>query len=403
MQKMTRALLVGALLLEPFGNVATFARSKAAIGSAPRKSAGVPFSPASYAAANAGLNCANLGERFASAMPVNRAWAALARNPKVANGSMGDKGEFETTAAYHERIDGFWARELGGIDLIVVENSLGAGDASYNADTGMMTIIRPIRYVKHYSEENRLYESGVINVFFETISNSDYTGTNAFGVSQTVYKSTSVHGELSVPVRYKLESAKYKLEDYIVEIPMSIAEAKGLSANGKIFVLAKKMSPFVVDGVTGDKPTLGSPLDMRTYRYGFNVEPMCMAVTLGNRNLAKFDFYDSSIKSDPSPAEIVYLPKPQTNPNEWLSASDYPSRAERMGKSGTVGFKLTVGYDGRVTDCKITTSTGSLDLDEATCRLIPRRAQFKRADETNGRDTKGVYVGTYVWRLSAAN
>lgn len=76
----------------------------------------------------------------------------------------------------------------------------------------------------------------------------------------------------------------------------------------------------------------------------------------------------------------------------WLSDADYPSRAQREERSGATGYRLEVGPDGRVTNCTVTKSSGHPDLDEATCRILPRRARFSKIGN-------GVYEGTMEWRL----
>src|SRR3546814_15684599 len=84
---------------------------------------------------------------------------------------------------------------------------------------------------------------------------------------------------------------------------------------------------------------------------------------------------------------------PRSSPGSWLSDADYPSRAQREERSGTAGFRLEIGPDGRVTSCTITSSTGHSDLDEATCRLLPKRARFKPAKGSDGQkmaDRHGV-------------
>ena len=85
-------------------------------------------------------------------------------------------------------------------------------------------------------------------------------------------------------------------------------------------------------------------------------------------------------------------PEPRTSPGAWLSDADYPSRAQREEREGTTGYKLQIGPDGRVTGCSVTSSSGHADLDEATCRLIPRRARFSGG-------SAGSYEGKQVWRL----
>jgi protein TonB len=38
------------------------------------------------------------------------------------------------------------------------------------------------------------------------------------------------------------------------------------------------------------------------------------------------------------------------------------------------GFRLTIGTDGKVSDCQVTKSSGSAELDKTTCDLMRRRA-----------------------------
>src|SRR6185369_12526666 len=68
-----------------------------------------------------------------------------------------------------------------------------------------------------------------------------------------------------------------------------------------------------------------------------------------------------------APPPPRFTPKgaaPKGNPGNWATANDYPSRALREEREGTTGFRVTVGPDGRVTDCQITSSSGSPDLDQ---------------------------------------
>jgi protein TonB len=72
--------------------------------------------------------------------------------------------------------------------------------------------------------------------------------------------------------------------------------------------------------------------------------------------------------------------------------SDYPRSASRSGETGTVIVHLSVGPDGRVAGCRIASSSGSSDLDEATCRLTRERFRYSPARDSQGRavaDTVG--------------
>ena len=98
----------------------------------------------------------------------------------------------------------------------------------------------------------------------------------------------------------------------------------------------------------------------------------------------------------PPPAGPTKGATPRGNPGSWATTNDYPSRALREEREGTTGFRVTVGPDGRVTDCQITSSSGHADLDQATCDNVRRRARFTPAVE-NGQPTSGSYSNRVRW------
>src|SRR6218665_2009918 len=88
-----------------------------------------------------------------------------------------------------------------------------------------------------------------------------------------------------------------------------------------------------------------------------------------------------------APPPPRFTPKGATakgNAASWATTNDYPSRALREEREGTTGFRVTVGPDGRVADCQITSSSGHADLDEATCANVRRRARFNPAMDGEG-------------------
>jgi len=88
---------------------------------------------------------------------------------------------------------------------------------------------------------------------------------------------------------------------------------------------------------------------------------------------------------------------PRNNPGTWATPNDYPSRALREERTGTTGFRVTVGTDGRVVDCSITSSSGHADLDEAACANVTRRARFKPATDSSGNPVQGTYANRVRW------
>jgi periplasmic protein TonB len=47
--------------------------------------------------------------------------------------------------------------------------------------------------------------------------------------------------------------------------------------------------------------------------------------------------------------------------------------------------RLTIGTDGRVSDCSVTTSSGNSALDTTTCRIAKSRVRYTPAKDEAGR------------------
>lgn len=99
----------------------------------------------------------------------------------------------------------------------------------------------------------------------------------------------------------------------------------------------------------------------------------------------------------PPPRVQPKQPTPKGNPANWATTNDYPTRALREEREGTTSFRVTVGPDGRVTGCSVTSSSGSPDLDEATCSNVTRRARFYPATDGEGQPTSGSYSNRVRW------
>jgi periplasmic protein TonB len=103
----------------------------------------------------------------------------------------------------------------------------------------------------------------------------------------------------------------------------------------------------------------------------------------------------------PPPPPVAKRPNPipKGNPGNWANTNDYPSRALQQEREGTTGFRVTVGANGRVTDCSITSSSGHPDLDQATCSNVTRRARFDPALDGSGNPTTGSYSNRVRWQI----
>ena len=91
--------------------------------------------------------------------------------------------------------------------------------------------------------------------------------------------------------------------------------------------------------------------------------------------------------------------KPKNSPGGWITDSDYRTSWINREMTGIAGFKVTVGTDGRGENCAITQSTGHTALDEATCRLIERRARFEPARNAQGEKVRGSFANKVAWRI----
>jgi protein TonB len=109
-------------------------------------------------------------------------------------------------------------------------------------------------------------------------------------------------------------------------------------------------------------------------------------------------------KAEPAPPPAPTVDKsrsckPRNNPGSWATTNDYPSRALQQEREGTAGFRISVGPDGKVTDCQVTGSSGHADLDAATCTNVKRRARFDPALDKDGNQTSCSYSNRVTWRI----
>jgi protein TonB len=81
-----------------------------------------------------------------------------------------------------------------------------------------------------------------------------------------------------------------------------------------------------------------------------------------------------------------------------VTADDYPSRAYREEREGVVGFRLDYDVSGKPTNCSVTRSSGSPDLDSTACSLLMRRGKFKPGTQ-NGQPVAGSFSSAFRWQL----
>ena len=123
-----------------------------------------------------------------------------------------------------------------------------------------------------------------------------------------------------------------------------------------------------------------------------------------------------TVTTPPPPAPVIPIAAPPPAPpppsqargvrpdgqNRWAARiqQNYPSRAVRDGTEGTVGVSVTVGADGRVSACSVTSSSGSSILDQAACNGMERYARFDPALNDAGNPISASWSTRIVYRLN---
>jgi protein TonB len=87
------------------------------------------------------------------------------------------------------------------------------------------------------------------------------------------------------------------------------------------------------------------------------------------------------------------------NVSSFFGSDNYPAAAIRAEAQGRVVATLTVGTDGRVTACSVTTSSGNNDLDDATCRISRSKVRFTPAKDDAGNPISSTYPLSVRWVL----
>ena len=191
----------------------------------------------------------------------------------------------------------------------------------------------------------------------------------------------------------------------LIHIVVIYALVTGLAYEGYKKVLQRVTAVDIKEEVKKEPPPPPKKLDIKPPP--MVVPPPRISVT------TQAPVIETVREAPPAPPPIVLAPPPPAapppprfspkgavpkgNPGSWATTNDYPSRALREEREGTTGFRVSVGPDGRVTDCSVTSSSGHADLDAAACENIRRRARFTPAMDGEGNPTTGSYSNRVRW------
>jgi len=103
----------------------------------------------------------------------------------------------------------------------------------------------------------------------------------------------------------------------------------------------------------------------------------------------------------PAPPAVRTVPPQSVSGNlqGLIRTDDYPPSALDREEQGVVAVSLSVGTNGRVTNCSVTSSSGSRTLDSTTCRILTSRAKFTPARDSSGNPTSGTSAARIRWQI----
>ncbi|QDP20214.1 TonB family protein [Sphingomonas xanthus] len=101
----------------------------------------------------------------------------------------------------------------------------------------------------------------------------------------------------------------------------------------------------------------------------------------------------------PPPPRVSQAARARGDLPSLFSTDDYPQSAIRNEEQGTTSVRLTIGTDGRVSDCTVTGSSGSSSLDSTTCSILRRRARFTPAKDQAGNPISDTTTTRIRWQL----
>jgi periplasmic protein TonB len=80
-----------------------------------------------------------------------------------------------------------------------------------------------------------------------------------------------------------------------------------------------------------------------------------------------------------------------------LRWSDLPEELREARQGGELELTYRVNIDGRVSDCRVTRSSGLPSLDARTCRLITERFRFRPSRDASGRPVPSYIIESHGW------
>jgi protein TonB len=105
-----------------------------------------------------------------------------------------------------------------------------------------------------------------------------------------------------------------------------------------------------------------------------------------------------AISEGPAAAASPASPPRLLDGPSFMVNNDYPREALKLRQEGNTSVSLQISAKGKVTDCRITGTSGSKSLDDATCSIMSK-LKFKPAVDAEGDVIEGEFVRQMAWTL----
>jgi TonB family protein len=100
-------------------------------------------------------------------------------------------------------------------------------------------------------------------------------------------------------------------------------------------------------------------------------------------------------------AQTAVATRPKGELRGLIQPDDYPDRPLEAGIGGSVGFRLRIEADGKISECFLVESSGNADLDKQTCAVVRKRARFSPAVGHDGKPLWSFTFGRVTWMVAS--
>lgn len=302
-------------------------------------------------------------KNLAIALNMNREWIARS------------KYEFETTEQFEQR-----ARKL--TELLATDSIAFCEPLDDNPDMSFAYKADDQRFEGSFSSNH--------NVWRDVKNLGSYRSRTRMGIAATVRASAEMEYEVNMSFPSELRGCLTgNYSTYKYKVPSTLAEAPLLKGRGRAVFIAKLEAPYIEAQERSGNPTLDDPYDVYTSTLIVRAKP---------ERLVIIDSVGKEVWSCRVGAlDPLQSPQPIGDKDRWLSIIDYPRGSYTNSPSGTVTAALQIGADGTVSGCEVTATSGSRDLDAATCAGWIKRSKFVPASDKDGNPIPGQFTISKTW------